>query len=160
MMFLVICKQSTSLGLMVKHARINIMKKLTKSSLLSLFLFLTSITPAHAQTDAWTGICVADGSGFGNGDVATIQGLQCLIANFLSVAITLIGLVGFVMILYGSFKYLISGGNSKHTDSARSTITYAVIGLVVALSSIIVLNLISAFTGISNITSFVIPYIE
>lgn len=136
------------------------MKKFTKSSLLSLFLLLMSVTPAHAQTTEWTGICVAGESGFGTDDVATIQGLQCLIANFLSVAITLIGLVGFVMILYGSFKYLISGGNSKHTDSARSTITYAIIGLVVALSSIIVLNLISAFTGISNITSFVIPYIE
>jgi hypothetical protein len=142
------------------------MKKFIKSSLLSLFLLLTSITPAHAQTTKWTGVCVGNSTGFGTDeynqayDVATIQGLQCLIANVLSVAITIIGLTGFVMILYGSFKYLISGGNSKHTDSARATITYAIIGLVVALSSIIVLNLISAFTGINDITKFVIPYFE
>lgn len=136
------------------------MKKTIKSFLTAIVTLLLTASPAHAQTDAWTGICVADATGFGKGDVATIQGLQCLIANVLSVAITVIGLAGFMMIIYGAFMYLISGGSSKHTDAARSTITYAIIGLVVALSSIIVLNLISAFTGIENITSFVIPYIE
>lgn len=134
------------------------MKKILKSLPLSLLLLIVLVTPAHAQTESWSGVCVADGTGYGAADgVATIQGLQCLIANLLQTAITILGLLGFVMILYGGFKYLISGGNTKHTDSARSTITYAIIGIVVALSSIIILNLISSFTGVANITQFVIP---
>lgn len=86
--------------------------------------------------------------------VATIQGIECLIANVLSVAITLIGVTGFVMMIFGAFRYLISGGNSKETESAQKTLTYAVIGLVVALSSFIILNLIVQFTGVEQILNF------
>lgn len=133
------------------------MKKFLQSIPLASLLLFTLVTPAHAQTKSWSGVCVAGAGGFGTDDVATIQGLQCLIANVLSVAITIIGLSGFIMIMFGAFKYLISGGNTKHTEAARSTITYAIIGIVVALSSIVVLNLLSAFTGVKNITQFVIP---
>lgn len=93
-------------------------------------------------------------------EVATIQGLSCLIANVLSVAITAIGLAGFVMILVGAFKYLVSGGNSKGAESAKNTLTYAVIGIVLALSSYIILRLISEFTGVETILKFVIPSSE
>lgn len=102
---------------------------------------------AQAQTAEWTGVCV-DTVG-GNTDVATIQGIQCLVANILSIAVTGVGLAGFVMMIIGSFKYLLSGGNAKGTEAARGTITYAVVGLVVVLSAFIILNLIQAFTGIS-----------
>jgi hypothetical protein len=133
-----------------------------KKSLLTLCLVvglavlgLSLPTPAMAQqTQAWSGVCVADATGFGSGDVATIQGLQCLIANVFSIAITVIGFAGFVMMIVASFRWLVSGGNSKNTETARNTFTYAVIGLVVALSAFIVLNLISAFTGVTVIQQF------
>ncbi len=103
---------------------------------------------AQAQgPQAWTGVCV-------EGDVATIQGFQCLIANIFSVAITVIGLGGFVMMIVGSFYYLTSGGNTKGTDTAKKTLTSAVLGLVVALSAFIILNLIASFTGVSIIKQF------
>jgi len=134
------------------------MKKIIKSLTIAIFLVFITATPVSAQTVAWDKACIGSSFGIsGAEDVATIQGIQCLLANILSTAITIIGLAGFIMIIWGSFKYLLSGGNSKHTESARSTITYAIIGLVVALSSIIILNLISAFTGVRNITQFIIP---
>jgi len=98
----------------------------------------------------WRGTCVEDG-------VATIQGFRCLIANILSIAITGIGFAGFIMLIVGGFRYLTSGGNSKGTETAKNTITFAVIGLVVALSSYIILNLIAEFTGVKTILNFVIP---
>lgn len=116
--------------------------------------YLTAATPALAQTRAWSGFCTHDGTGTG---VATIQGLQCLLANVLSIALSLIGFAGFVMLLVGSFQYLISGGNSKGTESARNTISFAIVGLVVALSAFIILNLLSAFTGVDVIRNFAIP---
>ncbi len=91
------------------------------------------------------------------GGVATIQGVECLLANVLSVTITLIGVVGFIMMMVGAFRYLISGGNSKETETASKTLTYAVIGLVVALASFIILNLIAEFTGVQTILDFQIP---
>lgn len=100
----------------------------------------------------WSGDCVDLESG-----IATIQGLRCMIANVLSVTITAIGFAGFVMLIIGSFRYLTSGGNSKGAETAKNTITFAVIGLVVALSSYVILNLIAEFTGVKTILNFVIP---
>lgn len=110
---------------------------------------------AQGQTTAWTGVCV-DTEG-GNTDVATIQGFQCLLANILSVALTLLGLVGFVMMIVASIRYLLSGGNSQQVEKSKQTMTYAVIGLIVALSAFIILNLIAEFTGVRSILNFQIP---
>ena len=43
------------------------------------------------------------------------------------------------MIIFGGFRYITSGGNDNNVSSAKNTILYAVIGLViVALSQFIV----------------------
>lgn len=122
-------------------------------------LVLLLPSPIFAQTQSnWRGtMCVSDGQNVGAGDVATIQGLQCLIANVLFVAVRFIGLAGFVMFIFGAFRYMVSGGNSKETQGARDTITWAIIGLVVALSAVLIMNLLAAFTGIDTLTQFSIP---
>ncbi len=119
---------------------------------------IVSAQPVHAQTREWGGVCL--GPTEGSADVATIQGLECLIANVFIVIITLVGLAGFVMFCAGGIIWMFSGNDSKNTATARQTMTYAVIGIVVTLSAFIVLNLISAFTGISIITQFRIPTSE
>lgn len=114
-------------------------------------------TPAHAQlTQPWNGVCVDDS----NSDVATLQGIQCLVGNMLTIAISGVGFVGFVMMIVGSFRYLLSGGNSKGTESGKNTFTYAVVGLVVALMSFMAIQVISAFTGVQTILQFKIPNSE
>ena len=117
-------------------------------------LNLSLVTPVFAQgPQPWQNLnpeCVNDG-------VATIQGIACLITNVFSVAITMLGLVIFVMFLVGSFYYLLSGGNAQTVEKAKKTFTFAVVGLIVALSAFIILNLIAVFTGIDLITKFVIP---
>ena len=115
--------------------------------------YFYSASPIFAQTTSWSGICV----GGADSDVATIQGLECLIANLFTVIITLIGLAAFVMLIVGSVRWLLSGGNSSNLDKARSTMTYAIIGIVVALSAFIVINLIAGFTGVDTIKTFSIP---
>ena len=43
------------------------------------------------------------------------------------------------MIIYGGFRYVTSGGDSGHVSSAKNTIIYAIVGLVVvALAQFIV----------------------
>jgi len=117
---------------------------------LSLFIFAGQV---RAQTTTWSGVCVAGP----DHDVATIQGLQCLIANIFTVFITLLGLAGFIMFLIAGIRWLTSGGNTKGMETARNTMTFAVIGLVVALSAFIVINLLADFTGVNIIRKFVIP---
>ena len=114
-------------------------------------LFLPQKIQAQVSPQEWEpGLCQIDG-------VATVQGVGCLLANILSVALTALGLVGFVMLVVGSMKWLLSGGNTQNVESARKTMTWAFVGLGVALGSFLMINLIAQFTGINVITEFFIP---
>jgi hypothetical protein len=99
--------------------------------------------PIFAQTE-WKGACV---SGDSKEDVATIQGISCLLANVLSVVMTLLAFTGFVMFVWAAFNLLISGGQPSHLEKAKKTIVYAVGGLVLAISSFVILNIIGTVTG-------------
>jgi hypothetical protein len=112
---------------------------------------------AAAQTLPWGGGCVYLAEGDTEAPVATIQGLECLIANIFIVFITIIGLAGFVMFIVASFRWMTSGGNTKGVETARNTFTFVVIGIIVALSAYIIINLIAAFTGINIIREFRVP---
>lgn len=136
------------------------MKKIYK---LFLIIFLSSIfffkpTAALAQTQDWETLQAELGSGYcvTNG-VATIQGTMCLLANVLSIALTFIGLAGFVMTIVGALTWLLSGGDSQKVEKAGKTITFAIVGLIVALSSYVIIRLIASFTGVSVIENFMLP---
>lgn len=118
--------------------------------------YLANAGAVFAQTQAWSGVCVDTN----NPDVATIQGLQCLVANILSVFLTLLGIVAFIMMVVSGFRLLVSAGNSQATEKAKNSVTYAVIGLVVAVSAFIILNLIARFTGVESILRFQIPNVD
>jgi hypothetical protein len=113
---------------------------------LSLLSF-SSLAQAQAQTKPWSDGCVY-------GDVATIQGVECLARNFLNVAIPILGVVILVVIILGAYKILTSGGDPKAVEAGKNTITYAVLGLIVAISGWFIINFISTFTGVQNIKEF------
>ncbi|MBX4197631.1 pilin [Candidatus Saccharibacteria bacterium] len=59
------------------------------------------------------------------------------------------GVIAVIMIIVGGFRYITSGGNPESTKSARNTILYAIIGLVVvALAQIIVRFVLSSSTNL------------
>ena len=95
----------------------------------------------------------AVGSTFANLGTITITGL-------VSAAVTLIlviaALVFFFMLIFGGIKYITSGGDKAQTESARGTITAALIGLVIVFSAWAIITLINAFFQI-DIFSLAIP---
>lgn len=120
------------------------------------FSFFPIVKQAQAYTKEWQDIseyCVVN-------DVATIQGIGCLIANILAVTLRLLGLAGFVMIIYAAFTLLLSAGKSQQVEKSKNTITFAIIGIIMALSAFIIVNLIANFTGVSLIRTFTIPSSE
>lgn len=86
-------------------------------------------------------------------DVATIKGLDKLFANVVTVVLELAGIILFIMLLNGGFKYLTSQGDPKALESAKGTLTHAIIGLVVLLLSFVFLVIIEGITG-AKITTF------
>jgi hypothetical protein len=63
------------------------------------------------------------------------------------------GIILFILLIVGGFKYITSGGDPKAIDSAKGTITSAITGLVIILVSYLILVLISNITGV-DVTKF------
>jgi hypothetical protein len=58
-----------------------------------------------------------------------------------------VGVVSVIMIIIGGFKYIISSGDSANVTSAKNTILYAIIGLVVVLLAQIIVRFVIARVG-------------
>jgi len=97
----------------------------------------------------WDPACMQDG-------IPTLKCLESVFSNILKAAVSLITIALFAMLVIGGFKFLTSGGNPKSTESARSTMTYAIIGLVVIIASYLIMRVIEYFTGV-KVTEFTIP---
>ncbi len=62
-----------------------------------------------------------------------------IIKTVINIFSLIVGIVSVIMIIFGGLKYITSGGDSNNVSSAKNTIIYAVIGLViVALAQFIV----------------------
>lgn len=80
-------------------------------------------------------------------DPSTEGALWCAIVNILSATIELLlgvgGAAAIVFVAIGGYMYIISGGDKQQLETAKSTITLAIVGLtVVILSYLIIDNII------------------
>ncbi len=73
-----------------------------------------------------------------NGD-KSFSGLTRRIIDIFSIVV---GSVSVIMIIIGGFRYIISGGDSTGVTSAKNTILYAIVGLVIVLFSQIIIRFI------------------
>jgi len=87
-------------------------------------------------------------------DIPTLQDLEILFGNVVGVILGLAGIVLFIMLLSGGFKYITAGGDPKGVEGAKKTLTYAIGGIVVIALSYLILNLIGVITGATAISTF------
>jgi cytochrome bd-type quinol oxidase subunit 2 len=135
-----------------------IKKFITNSVLAGLFL-VPVMAPAavYAADDIQSGLCagvnlnVSDSANCNpnSGDAeGKVNGLIKLVINIFSLVV---GVVAVIMIIIGGLKYITSSGDSNNITSAKNTILYAIIGLVVvALAQFIVKFVLSKATGAGN----------
>lgn len=108
-----------------------------------------ALAPASAYAEATIGDCLAQGSDLntsGGGANCNAGGtsegagkIQDIVTTIINIFSIIVGIVAVIMIIYGGFKYITSGGDSGNITSAKNTIVYAIIGLVVvALAQFIV----------------------
>lgn len=65
--------------------------------------------------------------------------LNGIITVFVNIFSVIVAIVAVIMIIWGGFKYITSGGDSGNITTAKNTIIYAIIGLViVALAQVLV----------------------
>lgn len=71
-------------------------------------------------------------SGSDDSELFGSSGLVTRIVQFITI---ITGLIAVFMMIYAGFMYITSGGDSKRTSTAKTTIIYGAIGLVIALMS-------------------------
>lgn len=87
--------------------------------------------------------------------VPQIKCFEVVFANLISAITGLAAIAFFVMLVYGGFRFLTSGGNPKAMEGAQGTMTSAILGLAVIIIAWLILLLIGYFTGI-DLTVFTI----
>lgn len=120
----------------------------------SLFVFNLTLSPAYAQDPLKDSIECSVNSVSGrncNDNTNASSSLTNTVRNILNVFSIIVGIVAVVMIVVAGFRFVTSAGDEQAVKSARSTILYAVVGLVVvALSQVIVQFVLKETTTASS----------
>jgi len=69
-------------------------------------------------------------------------GEGCAFTNITNTALFVIGALSVLMLIYGGILYTVSAGDSGKVTTAKNTIMYAVIGIVVALLAFAIVNFV------------------
>ena len=99
--------------------------------------------PSAALADIQSGLCGGSNLNIDpNGGSCSAQGgqnLQQLLTTIINYFSIFVGVIAVIMIIVGGLKYITSGGESGKVSGAKTTIMYALIGLVVvALAQLVV----------------------
>lgn len=115
------------------------LKKITRiinTTVLSLALLapLLLATPVHAQLFPGAKDEACKGANLGGGcDTGAAQTqVNTVVQNAIGILSMVIGVISVIMLVIGGFKYVISSGDPSNVNSAKNTILYAIVGLVVA----------------------------
>lgn len=65
-----------------------------------------------------------------------------LVTNVINTLLFLLGMVAVVMIVIGGIRYTTSNGDSGAVKSAKDTILYSIVGLVVAIMAFVIVNFV------------------
>lgn len=95
-------------------------------------------SPATVQEQLQCGANSASGEKNPNPDAAAGK-VDSIVEEIINILTIIVGVIAVIMIIIGGLRYITSGGDSNKVSSAKNTILYAIIGLViVALAQVIV----------------------
>ncbi len=70
-----------------------------------------------------------------------------VIIDIINLALTFLGLIAVILILWGGFKWMTAGGNDENVEAAKKIIIAAVIGLAIILSAYAIANFFISSIG-------------
>ncbi len=77
-------------------------------------------------------------------DALTIQDIA---VNILNLLLSIVGIIAMIAMVVGGLMYLTSAGDPKRTDKGKDIFKYAIIGIVVALSALVVIREVNVLLG-------------
>lgn len=74
----------------------------------------------------------------------TSQQAQSMVGTIINIILFIVGILSVIMIVVGGIRYTLSGGDASATQSAKNTIMYAVVGLVISMLAFAIVNFVVA----------------
>lgn len=126
--------------------------RLALATLLAAVVMLVPAVALAADTNIAGELCaganIDSPNSSSNCETGSGGSVQTLASDVINIFSWVVGIVSVIMIIYGGFRYITSAGNDSSVTSAKNTILYAIIGLVVvAISQILVKFVIAKFSS-------------
>ena len=106
---------------------------------------LGSAVPASADCDT-SNLSIQTGAdcGQGNGQPENLfNGDESMFKRITDVMLFIIGAISVIMLIVVGIRYVVSGGDQGAVQSAKNTILYAIVGIVVAILAYAVVNFVT-----------------
>jgi len=110
-------------------------------------LGLFGVMPAYAvDCDPHGGIGNAMGCSKGEGQPETLIGNGGVVNTVINVMLFIVGILCVIMIIFAGIRYVTSAGDKGKVDTAKNTIVYSIVGLIVAIVAYALVNWVFAVT--------------
>jgi len=114
----------------------------------------TAAAACDATTTAGAIQCGTDNAAGVPSGASSPDDLNSTVANIINLLSIAVGVVAVIMIIVGGFRYITSGGKQESITSAKNTLLYAIIGLIiVALAQVIVQFVLNKSLDVNNNTT-------
>ncbi|MDO4271387.1 MAG: pilin [Candidatus Saccharibacteria bacterium] len=97
-----------------------------------------TITPAYAASDP----CQYNSSAAICSDLKNSNGLPTSAKKIINAALLIVGMLAVAMIIFSGARYIMAHGDKAQIKQAQMTLTYSVVGLVVAILSYAIVNFV------------------
>ena len=114
-------------------------------SAISVASLSTNVSAQAANSVVKKGITTATTADMKNKSIAGEGGLISILINFLLWAV---GILSVAMIIFSGFRYITSAGDAAKTKSAQTSLTYSIVGLIVAVLAWVIVKMILRQFGI------------
>lgn len=126
-------------------------KLLVIASILTIMLSVAQTSVAMAQTtqDVCEGLALTGGGGCGpDAEAEADRRVATVIQAIINILSLVVGVLAVIFIIIGGLKYITSSGDANNTQSAKNTILFALVGLViVALAQVLVRFVLGRLAG-------------
>ena len=125
----------------------NFIKKTSILSVIIIFLALPCLVFAQSPTETLED--VGGKANFARADETTVSRI---IGSVVNTALSLLGIVFVILMIYGGGRWMLAQGNEQEVDAAKKIIKNSLIGLIIVVGAYAIYNLVSyLITGESPI---------
>lgn len=126
------------------------MKKIIFLALMSLgvaSVLSLSVASSNAFAQVSSGINAATTDEMKNKQIDGSNGVIRIVSNIL---IWVVGIVAVIMIVWSGFKYITTAGDASKVASAKSSLIYAIVGLIIAILAYAIVNFVMERLNVSS----------